>query len=313
MTAIQPDDLEAAVAAGVLPETQADALRAFVAKRHLAPVRSGMEDERFRFMRGFNDFFFAIGIVLLGAATIFFTGTDPLYCLAAAAFMWALSELLVRRMRLVLPGILLSVLFVFFTYQSIPTNQLIYGGQTPRVTRLDLWPMLLGINATALSVTIKALIAAGIAGLYYWRFRLPFTILLIAASLVLSVLAATWYLTNARSGALESSVFLACGLAVFAAAMAFDLHVPESRSLKAKRAAIRPIVDGLRHRFRISVAEVAHLDQWQRAGDHGHRDAGSVSRVQELLDAVERFVAGAPDVELLGTEVAWLELEGELA
>jgi hypothetical protein len=222
MTAIQPDDLEAAVAAGVLPETQADALRAFVAKRHLAPVRSGMEDERFRFMRGFNDFFFAIGIVLLGAATIFFTGTDPLYCLAAAAFMWALSELLVRRMRLVLPGILLSVLFVFFTYQSIPTNQLIYGGQTPRVTRLDLWPMLLGINATALSVTIKALIAAGIAGLYYWRFRLPFTILLIAASLVLSVLAATWYLTNARSGALESSVFLACGLAVFAAAMAFD-------------------------------------------------------------------------------------------
>ena len=152
MSAIQPDDLEAAVAAGILPEAQADALRVFVARRHLAPVRSGMEDERFRFMRGFNDFFFAIGIVLLGAATIFFTGFDPLYCLAAAAFMWALSELLVRRMRLVLPGILLSVLFVFFTYQSIPTNQLIYGGQAPRVTGLDLWPMLLGMNATALSV-----------------------------------------------------------------------------------------------------------------------------------------------------------------
>ena len=52
---------------------------------------------------------------------------------------------------------------------------------------------------------------------------------------------------------------------VHAAAMSFDLHVPESRSLKTKRAAIRPIVDGLRHRFRISVAEVAHQDQWQRA------------------------------------------------
>ena len=52
---------------------------------------------------------------------------------------------------------------------------------------------------------------------------------------------------------------------VHAAAMSFDLHVPESRSLKAKRAAIRPIVDGLRHRFRISVAEVGHQDQWQRA------------------------------------------------
>ena len=46
-----------------------------------------------------------------------------------------------------------------------------------------------------------------------------------------------------------------------AAAARFDLHVPDSRSLKAKRAAIRPIVDGLRHRFGVSVAEVDHLDQ----------------------------------------------------
>ncbi len=67
----------------------------------------------------------------LGAALIFFTGFEPVYCLAAAAFIWALSELLVRRMRLVLPGILLSVLFVFFTYQAIPANQLIHGGQPP--------------------------------------------------------------------------------------------------------------------------------------------------------------------------------------
>ena len=94
-----------------------------------------------------------------------------------------------------------------------------------------------------------------------------------------------------------------------AAAMTFDLHVPESRSLKAKRAAIRPIVDGLRHRFRISVAEVGHQDQWQRAVIGVAIIAESEGRVQELLDAVDRFVSGAPDVELLGTEVAWLESE----
>ncbi len=52
---------------------------------------------------------------------------------------------------------------------------------------------------------------------------------------------------------------------VHAAAVCFDLHVPESRSLKTKRAAIRPIVDGLRHKYRLSVAEVDHHDQWQRA------------------------------------------------
>jgi uncharacterized protein YlxP (DUF503 family) len=79
--------------------------------------------------------------------------------------------------------------------------------------------------------------------------------------------------------------------------------------LKAKRAAIRPILDGLRHRFRISVAEVDHHDQWQRAGIAVAIVAESDGRVQELLDAVERFVAAAPDVELLDTETAWLEGE----
>lgn len=227
MTLIQPDDLEAAVTAGVLPEAQADALRAFVAERHRTPARFGMEDERFRFMRGFNDFFFAIGILLLGAATIFFTGFDPFYCLAAAVFMWALSELLVRRMRLVLPGILLSVLFVFFTYQAIPIEQLIPASTAIRMRNADpldlLRPILLGMSSTAFSIAIKSVIAAAIAGLYYWRFRLPFTVLLIAASLVLAILAATSYLANIRSGPIESAVFLGCGLAVFAAAMAFDV------------------------------------------------------------------------------------------
>ena len=96
---------------------------------------------------------------------------------------------------------------------------------------------------------------------------------------------------------------------VHAAAMSFDLHVPESRSLKAKRAAIRPIVDGLRHRFRVSVAETDHHDQWQRAEIAVAIVAESDGRVQTLLDGVERFVAAAPAIELLGTETAWLESE----
>jgi uncharacterized protein YlxP (DUF503 family) len=97
---------------------------------------------------------------------------------------------------------------------------------------------------------------------------------------------------------------------VHAAAMSFDLHVPESRSLKAKRAAIRPIVDGLRHRFRVSVAETGHHDQWQRAEIAVAIVAESDGRVQTLLDGVERFVAAAaPAVELLGTETAWFEVD----
>jgi len=92
-----------------------------------------------------------------------------------------------------------------------------------------------------------------------------------------------------------------------AVAVRFDLHVPESRSLKTKRAAIRPVVDGLRHRFKVSVAEVDHQDQWQRAAIGVALVDGSAAHLQEVMASVERFVAGAHDVELLETQHAWLE------
>lgn len=97
-----------------------------------------------------------------------------------------------------------------------------------------------------------------------------------------------------------------------AAAVRFDVHVPASRSLKSKRAAIRPIVDGIRSRFRLSVAEVDHQDQWQRASIGVAAVGESVGHLQEVLDAVERFVVSRPDIELLDVETTWLEQEGAL-
>jgi uncharacterized protein YlxP (DUF503 family) len=97
---------------------------------------------------------------------------------------------------------------------------------------------------------------------------------------------------------------------VHAAAVCFDLHVPESRSLKTKRAAIRPLVDGLRHRFRVSVAEVDHLDQWQRAAIGVAVVSGSVTQLEQVLDSVERYVDAADGVEVIDVDRAWLELDG---
>jgi hypothetical protein len=96
---------------------------------------------------------------------------------------------------------------------------------------------------------------------------------------------------------------------MYAAAMSFDLHVPKSRSLKAKRAAVRPIVDGLRHRFSVSVAEVDHQDLWQRATIGVAVVSSSQGHLREVLDSVERFVANAPSVDLLDTETAYLDPE----
>jgi uncharacterized protein len=96
---------------------------------------------------------------------------------------------------------------------------------------------------------------------------------------------------------------------VHAAAVRFELFVPESRSLKAKRAVLRPIIDGLRHRMKISVAEVDHQDTWQRAAIAVAVVAESDGHLREILATVERHVANAPDIELLDVETAWLEVD----
>ncbi len=94
-----------------------------------------------------------------------------------------------------------------------------------------------------------------------------------------------------------------------AAAVWYDLHVPASRSLKAKRAVVRPLVDGLRHRFHVSAAEVDHHDQWQRTAIGVAVVAESDRHLRDVLDSVDRFVVGSPEVELIGAETAWLEPE----
>jgi uncharacterized protein YlxP (DUF503 family) len=83
--------------------------------------------------------------------------------------------------------------------------------------------------------------------------------------------------------------------------------VPQSRSLKAKRAAIKPIVEGVRVRFHVSVAEIDHQDQWQRAAVGVAVVGSSAGQVGDVLDAVDRFVWSHPDVEVLGAERSWLE------
>jgi uncharacterized protein YlxP (DUF503 family) len=94
---------------------------------------------------------------------------------------------------------------------------------------------------------------------------------------------------------------------VHAAAVCFDLHIPVSRSLKAKRAAVRPIVEGLRHKYRVSVAEVDHHNQWQRAAIAVAVVAQSDRQLRDVVENVRRFVDTRPDVELLDVSTAYLD------
>jgi uncharacterized protein YlxP (DUF503 family) len=86
-----------------------------------------------------------------------------------------------------------------------------------------------------------------------------------------------------------------------------ELHIPTSRSLKEKRAVLRPIVEGVRHRFQISVAEVGYQDKWQRALIGMAVVSDSYSHAVEVVDNVERWVWSKPEVEVTRFETTWVD------
>ena len=94
-----------------------------------------------------------------------------------------------------------------------------------------------------------------------------------------------------------------------AAVVRYDLHVPQSRSLKAKRAVIKPLVEGARHRFAVSVAEVGYQDQWQRSEVAVAAVSSSGRHLDDILDSVDRFIWSHPEVEVLSTERSFIDGE----
>jgi uncharacterized protein YlxP (DUF503 family) len=88
-----------------------------------------------------------------------------------------------------------------------------------------------------------------------------------------------------------------------------DLHLGECRSLKARRAVLKPIIEGSRRRFGVASAEVDGGDTWQRASLGFAVVSNSVHHATEVMDDVERLVWSAPGVQVLSSRRRWLEEE----
>lgn len=97
---------------------------------------------------------------------------------------------------------------------------------------------------------------------------------------------------------------------VHVAAVSYELLISGARSLKDKRAVVKPVVEGLRRRFSVSAAEVGHLDLRQRALVAVAAVSGTESHLCEVLDACDRFVWSSPELEVLSSERRWLDGEG---
>jgi len=80
----------------------------------------------------------------------------------------------------------------------------------------------------------------------------------------------------------------------FVGILSFELHFPESHSLKEKRMHLRSVKQQLANRTGCAIAEVDHHDTWQRARltlACVTREAGEAGK---LLDEAERWLHGQP-------------------
>jgi uncharacterized protein YlxP (DUF503 family) len=93
--------------------------------------------------------------------------------------------------------------------------------------------------------------------------------------------------------------------------LALDLLLGDVRSLKQKRAVVRPVVAELRRRYAVSVAEAGHLDLHRRALVGVAVVAADRAHCVEVLDACERLVAMHPELEVLAAHQRLLSEEDD--
>ncbi len=226
-------DIKAAVSAGLITEAQAASLTSLAHSRRGARENLAVGDEPFELFKGFNEIFIVVGLGILSLGWAGIVGvaasseiTNPqqasvLYGSIGAVALWALSEYFVRRRRMVAPAIALSVLFAMNAGLALTA----YFAQPFMVAQEDF-------------ASLPLPFAIGTFGLFvYWfRFRVPFAMAMIAVGLfiVAMLMAAT------SSGTPESPsdlfllsaggpfawITLALGIAVFLVAMMFDMSDP---------------------------------------------------------------------------------------
>jgi uncharacterized protein YlxP (DUF503 family) len=98
-------------------------------------------------------------------------------------------------------------------------------------------------------------------------------------------------------------------VAVHVLALSVELHLPQCRSLKEKRAVVKSMTEGARKRYAVAASETDHLHSWQRARLAFACVSGSVGHATDVIDEVERFVWSFTESEVVEAQRTWLEVE----
>lgn len=85
--------------------------------------------------------------------------------------------------------------------------------------------------------------------------------------------------------------------------MSVELMISDANSLKTKRRVVKSIVDRLRNKFNLSVAEVGYMDLWQRALIGVTMVSNDKRLIGRSASAIENFLREFYEVQLLDITV----------
>lgn len=187
---ITKENLEKAAEQHIIQAEQVEPLYQFL-REQPADTLADSREEPLRFIRGFGDVFITLGIIFLVVSINIINLSGLAYLIPAAGFI-LLAEWLVRIRRLALPGMAILLSILFFVYRAITD-----GSETS---------MLLGLSIVAVTSL-----------LFYLRYKMPFSHLPLAASLV-----AMFVIAIDVNAFKNPIVFAVSGIVVFAVAMWFD-------------------------------------------------------------------------------------------
>jgi hypothetical protein len=216
MTVLRQADLDEAVALGMISAAKAQALAGLAAGKG---GRVHGSQERFLIANDVGEIFVAIGLLMLitaAARLLNLAATGPQMALmagTAALVAWALAEYFVFRRPMMLPGIVATLAFACFAVTAV------FRGWNGLALPFDMH---------RLDVQLPAI---GVLALAFWRFRIPFLVLPLAAAIAALVLrggAEGLLGLRARAGDLWLVLLTAgaCGLVYIGAAIGLDMRDP---------------------------------------------------------------------------------------
>jgi len=220
------EGLSKAVEEGIISAQQEKELVSFF-QEQAVDTPSVARDEAPRFFRSFNDLFIGLGVAILGFALIMMAGLVPsaektikfgLFLLFSGVF-WLLAEWITLKRRINFPSIILAIFFGYFFFTAMK-----WGWEAFFLSEQST-----GFNSKDMpyGIFIVSALSSVAMAVFFERFRLPFSILLLAGGLVFTALTALICLfgSDVHEPFLRW-IFLAAGLSIFAGAMYFDMQDP---------------------------------------------------------------------------------------